>query len=133
MDKLKSSTGMLKLCCIADLIRFMMNEAEKLMKGSVQEDGFYIVHDDLMLMTSKETINWMKQNGYVPRCLLPLNGLQDGNPYARRPIGNSGDVRQATSSVRHPDLYKKYGPPSFSLVLPASSSDNSCLDEAKLS
>ena len=42
----------------------------------------------------------------------------------------SGDVRQATWSVRQPDLYKKSGPPSFSLVLLASSSDHSCLDKA---
>ena len=53
MDKLKSSTAMSKLCCITDLIRFMMNEAEKLMKGSVHEDDLFIVHDALVLMTSK--------------------------------------------------------------------------------
>ena len=53
MDKLKSSTAMSKLCCIADLIRFMMNEAEKLMKGSVHEDDLFIVHNALVLMTSK--------------------------------------------------------------------------------
>ena len=33
VDKLKSSTVMSKFCCITDLIRFMMNEAEKLIKG----------------------------------------------------------------------------------------------------
>ena len=60
MDKLKSSTAMSKFVCITDLIRFMMDEAENLMKGSVHEDDFYIVHDALVLMTAKETINWMK-------------------------------------------------------------------------
>ena len=40
---------------------FVMNEAEKLTKGSVHEDNFYIVHNALVLMTAKETINWMKQ------------------------------------------------------------------------
>ena len=35
VDKLKSSTAMSKFCRITYLIRFMMNEAEKLMKGSV--------------------------------------------------------------------------------------------------
>ena len=61
VDKLKSSTEMSKFYCITDLIRFMMNEAEKLMKGSVHEENFYIFHDDLVLMTAKEMINWMKQ------------------------------------------------------------------------
>ena len=60
VDKMKSSTAMSKFCCITDLIRFMMNEAEKLMKGSVHEDNFYIVHDVLVLMKAKEKINWMK-------------------------------------------------------------------------
>ena len=99
MDKLKSSTAMSKLCCIADLIRFMMNEVEKLMKGSVHEDDFYIVHDALVLMTAKETINWMKQKGYLNRWLLPLNGLQYGTPYAGRPVGNSPEFMPLDNSL----------------------------------
>ena len=63
MEKLKSSTAMSKLCCITNLIFFMMNEAEKLMKGSVHEDGLFTVHDALVLVTAKETINWMRKNG----------------------------------------------------------------------
>ena len=54
MVKLKSSTAISKFCCISDLISFMMNEPEKLMKGSVHEDDFFIVHDALVLMTAKE-------------------------------------------------------------------------------
>ena len=49
VEKLNSSSSMSKFCCITDLIRFMMKEAEKLMKGSIHED-------DLVLMTVKETI-----------------------------------------------------------------------------
>ena len=60
VEKLKFSSSMLKFCCITDLIRFMMKEAEKLMKGSVHEYNLFIVHDALVLMTSKETIIWMK-------------------------------------------------------------------------
>ena len=36
VEKLKSSSSMSKFCCITDLIRFIMKEGEKLMKGSVQ-------------------------------------------------------------------------------------------------
>ena len=53
MDKLKSFTAMSKFFCITDLIRFMINESGKLMKGSVHDDYFFIVHDDLVLMTAK--------------------------------------------------------------------------------
>ena len=75
MEKLKSSTAMSKFVCITVLIRFMMDEVEKLIKGSVHGDDFYIVHDALVLMTAKETIYWMKEKGYLHRWLLPLNGL----------------------------------------------------------
>ena len=54
MEKLKSLTAMSKFVCITDLIRFMMDEAEKVMKGSVHEDNFYIVHDALVLITAKD-------------------------------------------------------------------------------
>ena len=76
-----------------------MNEAERLMKGSVHEDNFYIVHDALVLMTAKETINGMKQKGYLHRWFLPLNGLQDGTPYAGRPVGNSPEFMPLDNSL----------------------------------
>ena len=60
VDKLKSSTAMSKLCCITNLICFMMNREEELMKGSVHEENLFIFHDALVLMAEKETINWMR-------------------------------------------------------------------------
>ena len=65
VEKLKSSTSMSKFCGIVNLIHFMMNEADNLMKGSVHEGYFFIFHTKLVLITAKETINWMKQNGYL--------------------------------------------------------------------
>ena len=44
--------------CITDLIWFLMKEAEKLTKGSMHEENFFIVHDALVLMTSKGTTTW---------------------------------------------------------------------------
>ena len=67
VEKLKSSTAITKLCCITDLICFMTNEADKLMKGSLQKEYFFIIHDDLVLMTEKETIKWMIKKGYLNR------------------------------------------------------------------
>ena len=65
MNKLKSSTAMSKFCCITDLISFMINEADKLMKGLLHEDDCFVVHNYLVLMTEKETLSWMKKNGYL--------------------------------------------------------------------
>ena len=82
VEKLKSSSSMSKLSCITDLIWFMMKEAEKLIKGSVREDNLFIVHDVLLLMTANETIKWMKEKNWFHRWLLPMNGFQEGTPYA---------------------------------------------------
>ena len=77
-----------KFFCITDMIQFMMKEGEKLMKVSMHEDYFYIVHDALVLMTAKETIAYMIENNYFHRWFLPMNGSQDGTPYDGRPVGN---------------------------------------------
>ena len=65
-----------------------MKEVEKMMKGSVHEDGLFIVHYALVLMTSKEKITWMKYNNNFHCWLLPMNGLQDVIPYDGHPVGN---------------------------------------------
>ena len=98
MEKLKSYTEMSKLCCINDLIRFMINESEKLMNGLVHKNNFFIFHDALVLITSKETINWMRQNSYLHIWLLPPNVLQDRTPYAVRHVGNSLDFMPLDNS-----------------------------------
>ena len=66
-----------------------MNESEKLMKGSVHKDDFFIVHNALVSMTAKKKINWTRQNGYLHIWFLPLNVMQDGTPYSVSPVGNS--------------------------------------------
>ena len=105
MEKLKSYTSMYNFFCIADLIRFVMNEAEKLMKGSVHEYNFFIFHYDLVLMIAKEKINWMRNNGYLHRWLLSLNGLQDGTPYDGRPVGNSPEFMHLDNSLNRDILH----------------------------
>ena len=82
-----------------------MDEAEKLMKGSVHEDDFFVVHGALVLMKSKETINWMGNNSYLHIWLLPLNGLQDGTPYAGRPVGNSPEFMPLDNSLNRDILH----------------------------
>ena len=66
---------MSKFCCINDLILFMMKELDNLMKGYAHEDNLFIVHNDLVLMTAKETITWIKDNRYFHSWLLPMNGF----------------------------------------------------------
>ena len=105
VEKLKSSSSMSEFCCITDLVRFMMKEAEKLMKGSVHEDNLFIVHDALVLMTAKEKIKWMKDNNYFHRWLLPMNGFQDRTPYDGRPVGNSPKFMPLDNSLNRDILH----------------------------
>ena len=83
----------------------MMKEAENLMKGSVHEDDFFIVHDALVLLTVKETIQWMKENNYFHRWLLPMNRLQEGTPYAGRPVGNISQFMPLDNSLNRDILH----------------------------
>ena len=71
----------------------------------MNEDDFYIVQYDLVLMTANEKINWMNQNSYLPIWLLPLNGLQDGTPYAGRPIGNIPQFIPLDNSINRDILH----------------------------
>ena len=96
---------MLKLCCITDLIRFMMKEPNKPMKGYVLEDDFFIVHDALVLMTAKEMIKWMKENNYYHSWLLHMNGLKYGTPYDGRPVGNRPDFMPLDNSLNRDILH----------------------------
>ena len=83
----------------------MMKEAENLMKGSVHEDYLFIVHNDLVLMTAKETIKCMKDNNYFHIWFLPMNGFQDGTPYAGRPVGNIPEFIPLDNSLNRDILH----------------------------
>ena len=96
---------MSKFYCITDLIPFTVKESDKLMKGSVHEEYFFIIHDALVLMTEKETIKWTKEKNYFHRWLLPKNGLQDGTPYAGRPVGNSPEFMPLDNSLNRDMLH----------------------------
>ena len=87
------------------MIRFMMKESENLMKGSVNEDDFFIVHYYLVLMTAKETIKCMKEKNYYHRWLLPMNGLHDGTTYAGRPVGNIPEFMPLDNSLNRDILH----------------------------
>ena len=66
----------------------MMKGEEKIMKGSVHEENFFMLHGDLVLMEENKIITWMKENNYFHCWLLPTNGFQDGTAYDGIPIDN---------------------------------------------
>jgi hypothetical protein len=51
--------------CIKDLVKHIVVETERLMKGTQHKDDWMFYHDALTLMTAKETIVWMKRRGIL--------------------------------------------------------------------
>ena len=74
VEKLNNYSFMSKLCCIIDLVRFMVKEGEKIMKRSLHEDNCYIVHGVLV----NQLYQW----------LMPFKRLQYKTTYDRRLVGN---------------------------------------------
>ena len=75
------------------MIEFMVNESQRVMKGTYHEDDWFFYHDALTLMTATSTIEWMRKKDCLKRWLLPVNNLsqddKDLKSYLGRPIGNS--------------------------------------------
>ena len=119
---------MSKFFCITDLNWFMMKEEEKLMKGSVHEEDFFIVHDALMSMKVKETIKWMKENNCFHRCLMPMHGLQDRKKYdGRRPCRYIPEFMPLDNSLNRDILHSLH----FHCVLSLFLLDGEGTDEEK--
>ena len=47
----------------------------------------------------------MKENNYSHRLFLPIDGLQDGTPYAGCPVGNSPDFMPLDHSLNRDILH----------------------------
>ena len=72
----------------------MIEESERVMKGTKHQEDWVIFHDALSLMTAVDTKQWMKQKGFLARWLLPSKDLYDNmdnlkGKYKTNPIGNS--------------------------------------------
>jgi hypothetical protein len=61
--------------CITDVVVHIVKETQHLMKGTKHKYYWVFYHDALMLMTAKETVEWMEQKGYFERWFLPVYGL----------------------------------------------------------
>ena len=75
-----------KFVSINTLIDHIFEASRDVFKGTVYEDDFFVYHDALSFMTSKESQNYCLQKGY--RLILPQLGLNKGTIYNNRPIGN---------------------------------------------
>ena len=91
---LKKSPTMSTNVVITDYIQHIMTESELVMKGTKYEGTWMIYHDTLSLMTAERTKQWMKDNNFFERWVLPTDDLYDNMPeikrkYTNHPLGNS--------------------------------------------
>ena len=81
-----------KVVCVERMITHMYDETKKMVKDSTSPDNFFFYHNALSLMTSNETVNWMKEKGYYKHWLVPYQGLNDGTRFAKHPPRDSPEL-----------------------------------------
>jgi len=98
---------------ICNYIEHMMNESERVMKGTIHEKTWMVYHDALSIMTSKSTKQWMKEKGYLDRWILPSSDLYDNLPsearrfYEGKPVGNSPEFMPLDTHLNQ-DLHSSH-------------------------
>ena len=88
VESLRNFSSTSKLCCISDLVIFMVKEIYKIMKRSVHKDDILIVDDALRLIKSRSTITRKQKNMYLNWWSLPFHGLQYETTNNGCPVGN---------------------------------------------
>ena len=68
--ELDKSTYMSSYVSIKKLIEHMYNATNTIFEGTTHEDDWVWYHDALLLMTSKETIQWIKEKDYYNKCKI---------------------------------------------------------------
>ena len=79
-------------CCINDLINHIFQKSKEIFVGTVHEHDWFVYHDALSLLTSQQSIDYMREKGYLRRLILPENGLNNvvngSTAYAKQVVGN---------------------------------------------
>ena len=90
---------MKKYVFITTVLKYIIANSSKIMKGTKHEDDWYFYHDALSLMASKETKEWMRKEGILHRWLLPKHGLNKGTVYEKFPTDNSPELMPLDTSL----------------------------------
>ena len=74
-----------------------MRETARAFQGTTHENDLVIYHDALSLMTAAPCKQWMQEQGFLRRWILPSEDLFDRHPdlkqkYAGNPIGNTPEA-----------------------------------------
>ena len=101
--QIRKCSQMSQYVCVTQLVEHIVTESAKLFIGTQFEDSWVFYHDALSLMTGNDTVEWMRQNDYLKRWILPVNELHQDDPtlsaYCHRPVGNSPENMPWDSSL----------------------------------
>ena len=92
-EHIQKSAAFSHVAVITNYITHMMEESERVMKGTAHENTRKVYYDALSLMTAKRTKDWMSKKNNLKRWNLPTENLFDDLPkvkaaYNQNPIGN---------------------------------------------
>ena len=91
---------------ITDLIDHVYEHTRQAFVGSDHELDFFFYHDAISLMTSSCSIEYMKKTpgategkSIYDHWLLPVEGLNHGTDFTRKPVGNSPELMPLDCSL----------------------------------
>ncbi len=97
--KIKATAQLSKYCDVRDMI------AEYLVQETLRAGKKYFYHNALSLLTAKESIDYMRENGYLAMWIRPQNKQFESRPewkmknYYGQPVGNSPELMQLDTSL----------------------------------
>ena len=97
--KIRNCAALNKFCCIKELVIHIVDESKAMFKGTDHENNWFFYHDALSVMTSADTIAWMRGEGYLKHWMLPQNGLLDGTRYENKIPGDSPELMPMDSTL----------------------------------
>lgn len=111
MKEIKKSVTLSSNVCITEMVQHIYEESKLLFKNTPNKNNWWFWHDALSLMTAKETVLWMKENGYYSRWLLPELDLYRDYPdvkrrYEGRPIGDTPEGMPLDNNLNQ-DLHRQ--------------------------
>jgi hypothetical protein len=81
MEEIRKCTAMSSSICVTQMIHHMVDETERVMKGTTHEGKGQFYHDALTLMTCNKSKAYTRQNDLLKYWLLPLEKLQEVTRY----------------------------------------------------
>jgi hypothetical protein len=92
MEEIRKCTAMSIIICVTQMINHMVDETERVTKGTKYEGEGQFYHNALTLMTCNKSKAYMGENNLLKYWLLPLKKLQGGTRYHDSIPGDSPNL-----------------------------------------